>query len=56
MPVGEIEDVRENGEDQVVIILSETETINLLSIPGSLVVDPGQQEVVQNSNQAYQEV
>jgi hypothetical protein len=56
VPVGGSEDMRENSEDQVVITLSETETISLLSIPGSLVVEPGQQEVVRNSNLVYKEL
>ena len=56
VPVGGSEDMRENSEGQVVITLSETETISLLSIPGSLVVEPGQQEVVRNSNLVYKEV
>lgn len=49
-------EVRESGEDQVTITLSETETIDLLSIPGTIVLDLGQQETVQASNQTYQEV
>lgn len=49
-------EVRESGEDQVTITLSETETIDLLSIPGTIVLDLGQQEAVQASNQTYQEV
>ena len=56
VPVVERMGERESGEDQVVITLSETETINLLDIPGSLVVDLGQQETVRNSNLTYQEV
>ena len=38
------------------IRLRETETICLLSIPGSAVTDPGQHEAVQRSNEQYQEV
>ena len=47
---------KESGEEEVVIILSETETISLLDIPSSVVVDPGQQESVQKNNHLYQEV
>ena len=47
---------KEDGEEQVVITLSETETITLLAIPGTVVADPGQQEAVRGSNLAYQEV
>ena len=48
--------VKDSGDDEVVIVLSETETISLLTIPSSVVVDPGQQEDVRKTNQAYQEV
>ena len=44
-----------SGEDWVAITLRETETITLLSIPGSVILDPGQQQDVQNSNHIYQE-
>lgn len=50
------EEVKESGDDEVVLTLSETETINLLSISGTVVVDPGQQEAVRDRNQIYQEV
>ena len=52
---GESEEM-ECGEEEVVITLSETETISLLDIRGSVVSDPGQQETVQNSNLLYKEV
>lgn len=55
LEVGEVGE-KESGEEEVVIILSETETISLLDIPSSVVVDPGQQESVQKNNLLYQEV
>lgn len=54
--MGEGVEVRENGGDPITITLSETETIDLLSIPGTVVLDLGQQETVRGSNQTYQEV
>lgn len=54
--MGEGVEVRVSGDDQVTITLSETETIDLLSIPGTVVLDLGQQETVQGSNQTYQDV
>ena len=63
---GREEEGREKGKDDVIIrgddddlmtiTLSETETITLLSIPGSVVLDPEQQQDVQNSNHKYKEV
>lgn len=48
--------VKESGDDEIVITLSETETISLLTIPSSIVVDPEQQEAARKNNQVYQEV
>ena len=53
---GEGGDVGESGEEEVVITLSETETICLLDIPSSVVDDPGQTETVQKNNLLYQEL
>ena len=57
---GEVQEVQESvcveGEEDVTITLSETDTICLLDIPGSVVTDPSQQRAVQEGNQVYQEV
>ena len=55
-PVREERRRREDPEEDVVITLSETPTITLLHIPGTMVGEEEDAEAAKQSNLAYQEV